>query len=234
MRLVVVALIVMNVGYALWQWQRGQVSEPPQQIAEQVVPTIRLLTEVRTDQRQRQLDKVVSNPVLVDSDENNGECDALGPFLHILDGQTVLERLQALDAPFRLRALDEPTGEYDFRVMIPPVSSLEEAFRKLRELQSLGIDSYVITKGTDALAISLGVYSSDAAASVAQASHVKEGYESRIIKMPRLNRTFWLIHQESPAVSLPKAVFQEIFGEFPQISQANLGCSQRALIGGAS
>jgi len=226
MRLVVVALIVMNIGYALWQWQRSPVVESAQRVAEEAPPPITLLAEVVKTQRQQELDKVMSNAVRVDNGGNNAVCDALGPFSDIVDGQTVMERLEAIDTQVRLQALDDPTGEYDFRVMIPPVSSFEEAFRKLRELQSQGIDSYVITKGEDALAISLGVYSSDTAAKVAQESHVKDGYQSRITRIPRLNRNFWLIHQESTALMLPQAVFQEILVEFPQISLARLNCTR--------
>lgn len=226
MRLVVAALIAMNIGYALWHWQRDPVVAPAQRFAEDIAPTITLLAEVHNTQRQQELDDVVSNPVRVNDDANNALCDALGPFSDIVNGQVVLERLEALDTPVRLQAMDEPTGEYDFRVMIPPTSSLEEAFRKLRELQLRDIDSYVITKGEDALAISLGVYSTDAAAKVAQNSHVKDGYQSRITKIPRLNRNFWLIHQKSTALRLPEVVFEEILVEFPQIALASLNCTQ--------
>jgi len=226
MRLVVVALIVMNIAYAIWHQQHSPVVVSAHQVTEEAAPTIRLLTEVVNTERRQELDEVVSNPVRVDSDGNNTVCDALGPFSDIVDGQAVLERLEALDTPVRLQALDEPTGEYDFRVMIPPASSLEDAFRKLRELKSRGIDSYVITKGEDALAISLGVYSSDTAAKVAQKSHVKEGYQSRITRIPRLNRNFWLIHQKSTALILPEPVFQEFVAEFPQIALASLNCAR--------
>jgi len=226
MRLVVVALIVMNIGYALWQWQRSPVEESAQRVAQEASPPVMLLAEVDKTQRQQELDKVVSNAVRVDNGENNAVCDAIGPFSDIVDVQTVVERLEVLDTQVRLQALDDTTGEYDFRVIIPPVSSLADAFRKLRELQAQGIDSYVITKGEDALAISLGVYSSDTAAKVAQESHVKDGYQSRIAKIPRLNRNFWLVHQESTALTLPKAVFQEILVEFPQISLASVNCAR--------
>jgi|TARA_B110000196_G_scaffold305580_1_gene303330 hypothetical protein len=226
MRLVVVALIVMNIGYALWQWQCSPVEESAQRVAQEASPPIMLLAEVEKTQRQQELDKVVSNAVRVDKGENNAVCDAIGPFSDIVDGQTVVERLEVLGTQVRLQALDDTTGEYDFRIMIPPVSSLEDAFRKLRELQAQGIDSYVITKGEDALAISLGVYSSDTAAKVAQESHAKDGYQSRIAKIPRLNRNFWLVHQGSTALTLPKAVFQEILVEFPQISLASVNCAR--------
>lgn len=226
MRLVVVALVVMNIGYALWHWQRSPIIASTQQIAKEAAPTITLLAEVVNTERQQELDEVVSNPVRVDNNTKNVTCDALGPFSDIVDGQSVLERLEALDIPVRLQALDEATGEYDFRVMIPPASSLEDVFRKLRELQLRGIDSYVITKGEDALAISLGVYSSDAAAKVAQSAHVKDGYQSRITRIPRLNRNFWLIHQKFSSLMPPERVFQEFLIEFPQIAYSSLNCAR--------
>jgi hypothetical protein len=88
--------------------------------------------------------------------------------------------------------VDVVTGEKDFRVLIPPATSPEEAFRKLRELQASNVDSYVITQGEYALGISLGVFSSASGAEVLQARVGSIGYDSEIIEIERQSRSYWI------------------------------------------
>lgn len=65
MRLVVVALIAINIGYALWHWQRSPVEASSQQVVEETAPTITLLTEIVDTERQQELGEVVSNLSLI-------------------------------------------------------------------------------------------------------------------------------------------------------------------------
>ena len=79
----------------------------------------------------------------------------------IVSARDVAERLKAIGYIVEMTAVDKPTGESDYRVVMPPLSSRQEVFRRHRELKSRGIDSFVITKGVDAQGISLGVFSSN-------------------------------------------------------------------------
>ena len=106
--------------------------------------------------------------------------------------------------------------------MIPPAASLEEAFRKLRELQSQGIDSYVITRGNDALAISLGVFSTIKAAKAAQQSNY--GYESMIAKIQRLDRSYWIVPYGTLEVA--EALMQSSIMDFSDLKITQIACSE--------
>ena len=222
MRLVVASLLIINVVYLVWQLHRPEF--PGTEVTDTlgIRPTITLISEASKNDRREALDKVVANPLVFDTGEGATTCSALGPFDDVSEGQIVLERLVSMDFQVNLKAIDRPTGEFDFRVMIPPAASLEEAFRKLRELQSQGIDSYVITRGNDALAISLGVFSTIKAARAAQQSNY--GYESMIAKIQRLDRSYWIVPYGTLEVA--KALMQSIITDFSDLEINQVACSE--------
>ena len=169
MRYIFLTLLLANFGYLGYELL-GQpsassntvVTMPGKPPAED--KTIFLLTEKQPDETDSaHLDTVINNPVQKDDSASN-TCDAIGPFQDIFSGQALLNQLQAMNINAALHAVDQPTGQNDYRVLIPPANSLQDAFRKLRELKSRNIDSYVITQGEHALAISLGLFSDEAAA----------------------------------------------------------------------
>ena len=222
MRLVVASLLIINVVYLVWQLHRPEF--PGTEVTDTlgIRPTITLISEASKNDRREALDKVVANPLVFDTGEGATTCSALGPFDDVSEGQIVLERLVSMNFQVNLKAIDQPTGEFDFRVMIPPAASLEEAFRKLRELQSQGIDSYVITRGNDALAISLGVFSTIKAAKAAQQSNY--GYESMIAKIQRLDRSYWIVPYGTLEVA--KALMQSIITDFSDLEINQVACSE--------
>jgi hypothetical protein len=227
MRRVFYCLLALNVAYFLWQTMTSPVADEPMrpvvdENAAVGTPSIELLSETGIDDRSKQMGDIVSNP-LVSSAEGAGQCEALGPFLDIVSSQEVLERLSGLDDATLLRAVDEPTGEYDFRVMLPPAVSLEEAFRKLRELQNQNIDSYVISKGKEALAISLGVFSTREAAEVATDRFQRDGYVVQITAIERVDRRYWLIAAPGTALAIPQTVEDELAGQY-DVGRARVVC----------
>ena len=221
MRLGVASLVVINIVYLVWQLYWSEFAQTEVTAAVVTGPTITLISEADKNDRLEALNKVVVDPIIVDDGDGANACPALGPFYDVLEGQAVLERLASLNLQVNLKAIDQPTGEFDFRVMIPPAASLEEAFRKLRELQSQGIDSYVITRGDDALAISLGIFSPIKAAKAAQES--KDGYESMIAKIQRLDRSYWIVANGTLAVD--EVLMQSIIMDFSGVAITEIACS---------
>lgn len=192
MRYIVATLIVLNILYLYINLSGERVSGTKDELSldKNNIASIRLLSEAGIS-RQRQMEQVVNNPtVLVPVEEPN--CQAVGPFSSVTTGQSVLERLTAMDFAVQLRALDRALNEYYYRVLIPPAASLEAAFRKLRELKTLGIDSYVITKGKDSLGISMGVYASAFAAQEVRQNLESDGYPTSLRQVARLEREYWI------------------------------------------
>lgn len=160
----------------------------------------------------------------INSVPDSDRCMAIGPFVSIYDGQNVVNQLASLEISLRVRAVDQPTGGYDYRLLIPPLNSLEEAFRKLRELQASNIDSYVITAGEYALGISLGVFSTRQGAISASAIIRNEGFDGDIVEIPRMNRTFWLFGDRGKQLAINETVWQNLQVNNPAIQIRELPC----------
>ena len=142
-------------------------------------------------------------------------------------GQNLVETLKAQAFDVVLRAVDRPSGENDYRVLIPPAKTLQDAFRKLRVLKSSEIDSYVITQGPDALGISLGLFSARAAAELAKAAFVDEGYETQIREIPRIDREYWVFAPRSTEeLVIDSGLWASIEDDFPAIQQKMQVCTE--------
>jgi len=185
--------------------------------------TIHLLSEQSgVDVREIEVAEVLKNAVTVAPGViEESACRGFGPFEDILVAQDVAERLNATGVAVMLNALDSPTGEFDYRVVIPPLPSLQEAFRRLRELKSRDIDSYVITQGEDAQVISLGVFPTEDAAMNHQEFLGERGYDVVIKQIPRLSRGYW-IHAEQG--SLVSEDVESMAAEFPEVSLSETAC----------
>ena len=226
MRIVLVVLIILNLLYFLWQMVPLEKIVPQEKQVTAVtskavaVPTITLIKDVIEERRKDEPDQADADPLSDDGDN----CMVLGPFEDILPGQDVSDRLSAMGLVVHLRAIDEPTGEYDFRLMLPPAASLEDAFRKRRELQAQDIVGHVITEGRDEFAISLGVYSSEDAVKAAQVDHANSGYKSIVARIPRLNRSYWVITEDGIPRDIPENLIEELQSKFEQVSLDSMIC----------
>jgi hypothetical protein len=164
---------------------------------------------------------VLEQPTLVDAADELKSCMGLGPFENVISAQDVTERLKAIGYTVEMTAVDTPTGESDYRVVMPPLSSLQEAFRRLREFKSRDIDSYVITQGEDAQGISLGVFSTNDAAEGYREELIGLGYDVSVKVIPRINRGYWVqIGKEM----FPEVLLSEVSAEFIQVEVTETGC----------
>lgn len=226
MRYIFFTLLLANIGYFVYASYQDERDTADVRVATTVprypesVETIYLLNE-NEGAREQRLNDVINDPVLGDA---AGNCLALGPFSSLFEGQAVVEQLQALDFEVELRAVDQSTGQSDYRVMIPPMRSLQDAFRKLRELKSREIDSYVITQGKDALGVSLGVFSSLDAAQAARQQRARDGYETEIVEIPRLAREFWIFSTSSRNLELARALREGLTESHPGLLQRLIPC----------
>lgn len=191
----------------------------------QSATAITLISEAAPKTGQNKaLAKVVNNP-LSHSPVEGEQCKGVGPIAELFAGQAIKEKLDAIGLQAVLKALDTNTGDSDYRVVLPAARSAEEAFRKLRELQAAKIDSYVITQGELALAISLGVFSTKVAATQLIEKVEQKGYPATLIEIQRQNREFWLfVPAESDLPQLNSPFWQQILEENPGLEQRTSNC----------
>lgn len=210
MKLVALSLLVLNLlylGYYFSSEEAVLVSAKSRELG-----SIQLLSEVETSDKDIAMTNVMENPIRASvGPADDLGCMGVGPFTDVFSGQNAMEQLNALHVLGVLKAIDVPTGESDYRVLIPPASSAEEAFRKLRELQASDIDSYVITKGEQAMGVSLGVFSSQDGAETLLTRLKSMGYEAEIIQIERQSRSYWIVF-EAEEFGLPE-VSSWMFGQ---------------------
>jgi hypothetical protein len=223
MKWIFLTLIAANVLYFLYQTNvedPATVNTVPQDYPE--ARPIQLLSE-RTGQSDRdiEVEEVLENPIQGAATPETS-CLGLGPFDNVLMAQNVAERYNTIGFPVELRAVDNPTGEFDYRVVMAPLPSLQEAFRRLRELKSRDIDSYVITQGEDAQGISLGVFSTEQAALVHQQRLDGEGYAVDIKEIPRVLRGYWIYGLEGG--DFPATLLESIRQEFSSVEITETAC----------
>ena len=167
------------------------------------------------------MEVVLEQPTLVASSDEFKSCLGLGPFANIISAQGVAERLKTIGRMVELTAVDTRTGESDYRVVMPPLSSQQEAFRRLRELKSRGIDSFVITQGADAHGITLGVFSSSKRAEAYRQLLIGRGYEVLLDALPRVNRGYWVQIGQG---MFPQELRLDVEAEFIGVEVTETGC----------
>lgn len=226
MRYIFITLLLCNIAYfidktVLHDGQKTVVSARPSVVG---VESVYLLSEnTKSGLRDRGLGLVVGNPITVTEGES-GSCEVIGPFVDMFLGQYAVDRINAVELMVEMKALDVITGENDYRVMMPRSASLQGAFRKLRELKSQGINSYVITQGEEALSISLGVFSTRVAADSLQSKLLSDGYEVVVSGIPRLSRQFWMFPLNGENIKIDDLDWLTLRENHPNIEKKQLQC----------
>ena len=158
---------------------------------------------------------------LVAAADDLSSCMGLGPFENVISARGVAERLKAIGYNVEMTAVDRSTGASDYRVVMLPLSSRQEAFRRLRELKTRGIDSFAITKGVYAQGISLGVFSSNGPAEDYRQVLIGLGYDVLLDVLPRVSRGYWV---QIGSKMFPQELLLEVTAEFIGVEVAETGC----------
>ena len=164
---------------------------------------------------------VLKHSSLVAAADGPRPCVGLGPFENVISARKVAARLQTAGYIAEMASVDTHTGESDFRVVMPPLSSQQEAFRRHRELKSRGIDSFLITKGLNAHGLSLGVFSSFGPAENYRLALAGLGYDVLLDVLPRVNRGYWVQISEG---MFPEELFLKVDAQFIDVEVAETGC----------
>jgi hypothetical protein len=164
----------------------------------------------------------IENPLV--EEISDGECLTIGPFPDIFAGRQVVNQLASLDMKTEVKSIDEATGDNDYRVLIPPLNSLQESYRKLRELKARNIDSYVLTAGANALGISLGVFTSYPLALQTRDKIEKDGYTVALVEIPRIHREYWLYPVAGSDLMVEDIWWEILVKQHPNIEKRILRC----------
>lgn len=125
-------------------------------------------------------------------------CPAVGP---ISDENVAEEVSQALAgqgiASSSVRLEGEPVPVY--WVYLAPLEGRQQALRKLRELHAAGVESFIVSEGADANAISLGSFGVRDSAIGLQARLRTSGYPAQVREQLRAVSRFWVVLNDPAA-----------------------------------
>ena len=215
MRWIVGSLVAINIVVLVWQLlvRDPQANLPPvasQQTLNGAQP-IKLLGELEEETLQAMLadrERVRLN-VPSDAESSQPLCTLIGPFEKVLRAEYFVERLEALDVKSAVQEVEIP-GEVGYWVYLPSLSSRKEAFNKLRELQSKGIDSYVIPRGELENGISFGMFSQEKLAKQRLADMRQQSYEAELKEVERSYKEIWVILQPGQSQLLDQESWQSV------------------------
>jgi hypothetical protein len=156
-RALVLSLLLMNLGVAVWWWLRPAPVEHRPPASEAGVPALALLSEVEAAGRIADAPERAGEPEPVGG--NPGQrCLRIGPFLTQADLRRAIGALTPAVDRIQFRENRVLTNR-GFWVFLPAQDTREAALAAARQLSARGLrDYYVVTAGDRENTISLGLF----------------------------------------------------------------------------
>ncbi|MFV8784271.1 SPOR domain-containing protein [Microbulbifer sp. SA54] len=234
MRWIVLFLFLANLGLAAWFLTAGGEPEMPRKpVAERgdedtlvlvsEAPASQLSEASPPEQQKVQPARRSAGAAAPEAVGADGLCTLVGPFTEAYQGEDVARRLQALEVQAALREI-EMQGQMRYWVYLAPLGSRREAFRKLRELQAAGIDSYVIPKGSLENGISFGIFSELERARSLTGDLQAQGFAAEYREEPQTYLELWVVLEGEER--LADAFWQQIQLDYPDLDRRQNLCSE--------
>ncbi|WP_226701941.1 SPOR domain-containing protein [Microbulbifer elongatus] len=239
-------LVLANVGLLAWFLSSGKpsVARVAPVVEGEAAASISLVSEVDPEelvpaQAQPQVPAnqksgAERSPAGAQPAASDALCTLVGPFEEEYQGEDVAQRLRALQMEASLREI-EMQGQMRYWVYLAPLNSSQEAFRKLRELQAAGVDSYVIPKGSLENGISFGIFSEIERAQVLTKELQDRGFAAEFREEPQTYLERWVVlgalggAEDDGGVS-PESVaddfWEQLQLDYPDIGRRQNLCSE--------
>ncbi len=231
-------LVVANLG--LFGWFMTTERTPTKTVvvsqADRGADSISLVSELDPEELAARAPAVATpspaEPVVEAGKVADPLCTMVGPFAEAYQGEDVVRRLQALQVEADLRDI-EMQGQMRYWVYLAPLNSSKEAFRKLRELQAAGVDSYVIPKGSLENGISFGIFSEIERAQSLTEELRGRGFSAEYREEPQTYLERWVVlGGDAPAaesgaqVLVGEEFWQQLQLDYPDIGRRQNVCSE--------
>jgi len=151
-------------------------------------------------------------------------CTAVGPLKDERSALYMADDLSTFELKVRTQTIDKATGQSDYRLMISPAASMQEAYSRHQQLKSNNIESYVITQGSNKQAISLGVFSTRKAAEVALEVVAELDFPLEIVETPRIGREYWLVPNGVEVIRIKDSQWKKLVDERPDLGMSLANC----------
>jgi hypothetical protein len=134
---------------------------------------------------------VIDNKIELRSSVQQGVCKIVGPVLDVSIARQIMRRLRGKNISTDVIEKEDVVSR-DYWVLIPPRASEKQALRLLKQLQLSNIDSYIVTQGDYANAISLGLFTVKASAYKIKKEMLEAGFDVSVQEILRSQKRFWL------------------------------------------
>lgn len=197
MRWVFYSLVVLNLVYLGWQLTLGGHKQPVEAAVPAAQHGARLQLLSESAQRRRQAEPLRA------AGAKQGLCPVVGPWASREEAGRAAIQLEAAGLRAHIRAVTMQKDHLNW-VYLPAYDSRARALEVLGELQSRGVDSFVVKEGEDANAVSLGYFSSADSAEGLRIKMRNAGYPAFVRETSRPVTEYWLYlpmaQAESPAL----------------------------------
>lgn len=216
MRWVFYSLLILNIVYLVWGLVGGASAPdrvaPASSVAASAPETLRLLDEV----------DVTTAPENRRVAGRQRLCPVIGPWNGRARAQEALSELENGGYRGTVRPLQVEKERLNW-VYLPSYPEREEALKVLRELQSRGVDSFIVGEGEDENAISLGYFASEESAEGLRVKMNNAGYPARVRRTARTVTEYWL-YLESGAITDDGALLRRYLGNHPELEADHAVC----------
>jgi|TARA_R100000963_G_scaffold1424_1_gene1381 hypothetical protein len=217
-RWVFYSLLVVNLVYLGWQlvsdavWGGGSsaVIERADAGESADAPALRLLSEAPQPDRA----------LRPDAPARPGLCPVVGPWSARGEAERARVQLEAAGLAATIRAVTVQKDHLNW-VYLPPYDSRERALEVLSELQSRGVDSFIVKAGEDANAISLGYFTSEESAEGLRVKMHNAGYPAFVRETSRPVTEYWLYMPERADGA---AALEDFLVGNPAVSRDRVAC----------
>lgn len=184
--------------------------------------TLHLLEEVPVSEAP--VSEVSASAVPSDGAEAR-RCERFGPFESRAEAEAAAARAGGLDLAAEVGVRQLVEGTPDHQVYLPPLPSLDRARLRVRELQALGVDSYIMGDGGLEGAISIGLFTARDRAEARRDEVSDLGYEVRIRTLER-TRERTDIRVRSADAQAPGRLFRALQSDHPALEREEIDCRE--------
>jgi len=148
-------------------------------------------------------------------------CYSVGPLLLSSDVKSVSQLFRQADIPVQERP-EIIRKQVGYWVYVPPLPSAQQARDALSKIKE--VDAQIITEGTKANAISVGVYKTEALGAEQRKILAKLGFKARLEPLFRTQPQYWLDLELMTETQMPDTLWGEISAGYPRIKQLRRKC----------
>lgn len=203
-RAIIVLLVILNLGVALWWLARPAGEEETAIATAQAAPRLFLLSEVPARQRPSAARTRPSatpgaepavGQAVADTDaaaNRQQRCFAFGPFADAAAASRARELLASPDVR-RMRTRQVATGARGWNVSLPPLADRAAATAMAARLREAGIDDlFILSSGESANGIALGRYGSESSARQRVSALKAAGFDAAASPIGDVDAQHWI------------------------------------------